>query len=756
MAETIGRVYLGILADGKDFAIDVKRVVREKGADLDNAGEEAGNKYSDGFNKGFKKRIQAGFSDLKKKLKGEERTFEKIGNGIGRAFGKGSRNDFLNAFGSFVSLGPRLVQSFFDMSAAVGSFFDRIRQIRKDSDNFKNFLANLATEGLPGLIAAAAAAALALGATIALMGPMASAVSLVLGMVLALAGSLSFALVGGLVAVAGALIPFAAALGVAAIAIGGIDKKSQVFKDLKKDWKDLKKETSQALFGSRDQFGKPMANLQSVRDVLKALKPIILTVADAMGGLLKSLGEQMKNPAVVQVLDDINAVIGPMVTTLGQIGGNLLLFLGEAFVAASPIIEEFLGWLLGVSEAMVEFGKGGTESPLAKWFNDAWESAKIVGAFILELIGLVGDLFGLGKDTGDSLFADLTKQVRKIRDWLADPKNKDTIKQWFEDAKRLGRQLGRIVVKAIEFVDALDTPLNRKILEIVLGILETMFDVLTWLVDKWNEFWQIVKKVVDFLAAHTWVFSALFGPMISAIEVAIEAFGRLFGVFSLLIGGSDKVKSAFDRLKTGADTAKGGVKGLGDQVKTTEDVFGRASEQMKRDASSAGSSINKSLKGSFDGLAGEVSRAKTTIGSVSDVDLSNKMYSLGHKAGRSFAAGLRDALKNAIQNALSGTTPNSFHPTASGAVVNNPEFRLIGEAGPEAVVPLNRPLSMVDPAVRQLSAFAQGIRTTGGSDVNTPVNRTLVGAITIITPTEDPRAVASEVVARMAAATYLS
>lgn len=39
---------------------------------------------------------------------------------------------------------------------------------------------------------------------------------------------------------------------------------------------------------------------------------------------------------------------------------------------------------------------------------------------------------------------------------------------------------------------------------------------------------------------------------------------------------------------------------------------------------------------------------------------------------------------------------------------HGPEIRRIGEAGPEAVVPLNRPLSQVDPAVRALSAFAQG------------------------------------------------
>lgn len=45
---------------------------------------------------------------------------------------------------------------------------------------------------------------------------------------------------------------------------------------------------------------------------------------------------------------------------------------------------------------------------------------------------------------------------------------------------------------------------------------------------------------------------------------------------------------------------------------------------------------------------------------------------------------------------------------AGGGIARNAMTPLIGEAGPEAVVPLNRPLSLVDPSVRGLSAIAQG------------------------------------------------
>lgn len=45
---------------------------------------------------------------------------------------------------------------------------------------------------------------------------------------------------------------------------------------------------------------------------------------------------------------------------------------------------------------------------------------------------------------------------------------------------------------------------------------------------------------------------------------------------------------------------------------------------------------------------------------------------------------------------------------ATGGIVDGSTFARIGEAGPEAVVPLDRPLSQVDPSVRAISALLQG------------------------------------------------
>ena len=93
--------------------------------------------------------------------------------------------------------------------------------------------------------------------------------------------------------------------------------------------------------------------------------------------------------------------------------------------------------------------------------------------------------------------------------------------------------------------------------------------------------------------------------------------------------------------------------------------------------------------------------------------------------------------------------------TASGGVFTGPTKRLIGEAGPEAVVPLNRPLSLVDPSVRWLSAIAQGKSAPMAAGGVATAGKTLVvspGAIQVNTIAQDPENVARAMLDRLVTA----
>ena len=162
-------------------------------------------------------------------------------------------------------------------------------------------------------------------------------------------------------------------------------------------------------------------------------------------------------------------------------------------------------------------------------------------------------------------------------------------------------------------------------------------------------------------------------------------------------------------------------------------------------------SMATSIVNAFSGLAGKiVSKAG---------DLAAKLAAWGRsavsKAGGvandivSKFSGLASRIVNAIGNIVPKIKmPNIKVPTvvakvitpkkASGGIISGPQHVIVGEAGPEAIVPLDRALSRVDPAVRALSAFAQGMTPTGGSTAPTIGRQIDVGGITINTPTDGP------------------
>jgi len=95
----------------------------------------------------------------------------------------------------------------------------------------------------------------------------------------------------------------------------------------------------------------------------------------------------------------------------------------------------------------------------------------------------------------------------------------------------------------------------------------------------------------------------------------------------------------------------------------------------------------------------------------------------------------------------------SFHIPgfASGGMVNGATHALVGEAGPEAIVPLNRNLNQVDPSVRWLSAIAQGktpaMASGGVAGGGVTIEQ---GAIQVVTPYANPALVAEDVMDALA------
>lgn len=119
------------------------------------------------------------------------------------------------------------------------------------------------------------------------------------------------------------------------------------------------------------------------------------------------------------------------------------------------------------------------------------------------------------------------------------------------------------------------------------------------------------------------------------------------------------------------------------------------------------------IAGKFAGLAGMI------LDQIGTIDIGS-LIKVPARLGAGFLSGLKG--------------------DAAGDIVTAPRLGWTGEDGAEAIVPLNRPLSQVNPNVRELSAIAQGLAPAGqGGGRRVEVHE---GAIQIF-GVLDPRAAAT-------------
>lgn len=150
------------------------------------------------------------------------------------------------------------------------------------------------------------------------------------------------------------------------------------------------------------------------------------------------------------------------------------------------------------------------------------------------------------------------------------------------------------------------------------------------------------------------------------------------------------------------------------------------------------------VSSALSGLAGAFSRPFATAYSAVSGWVS---------AIRTLISGIGASISGAASRVSSlASRARGLTPFASGGVVYGPTRALIGEAGREAVIPLDRPLNMVDPSVRWLSAIAQGKATpamasggiAGGAQI------TVAPGAIVVQSNQDPAQIAQQVMDKMA------
>lgn len=378
--------------------------------------------------------------------------------------------------------------------------------------------------------------------------------------------------------------------------------------------------------------------------IMPQLAPIITSVSSALSEMLKEIGDSAKSGSLKDFLAFIAQMSGPVLTSAGVILGNLAVGFGGLFKAFAPVSGQLTSGLLGLSGAFADFGRNaGSNNALQSFIGYVQQVGPQVAATLGSLVGAIVHI--------GAALAPLGPIVLSSIKFLADVISAIPMPILGVLAAMIGTVVVGIKLWAIAqgilnaVMDA--NPIGLVVIAIaalVAGLVyayknsETFRNIV-------NTAFHAVSAAVGFMIDHWKLFiTLLLGPFGAAIVFVVDHLNTVKSVartvFRYII---DSFLNVVGALLHGAAAAFGWVPKIGDKLVGAADAFDRFRDR-----------VNAALDG---------------IHSEKDIHLN--------------VTTKQSVLLSSINK------PRVPHG-ATGGIVTQPTLALIGEAGPEAVVPLNR------------------------------------------------------------------
>jgi len=509
---------------------------------------------------------------LRRAIKGTVHDFDSFAEGLGGIFGRGSRNNFLNFFGSIVTnvlrFGGIIVSVMGGVVRSVGSVIDVVRQFgttfSKNMAQGEGVVASFAAAvgELAAMIAGSGGLALIpiliglVGAMVlvaATAGTLVSALLLLGGVITALAATIAFALGGALGVATAALIPFAALILGTIDVIAKLNKATGPLKDtfdgIKKSFKSLRKDfETEAL----KDVGK---QAETIEKSLGKLSPLAEAAGKGFRRAVNQLLAGLNDPAFDAFIAKFSKFLPGLMADIGSITGNL----GGAFAgvatAALPITQDFFDYLDQQTARFSAWANSiAGQKSLTQFFEDAKESARALWDFIREGGGLVKDLLSAGKGEGDSIFTNMANGLERVRNYLKE--NPEALKNFFTDAKTFADDLGTAISAIVFAIDAIDSPATRAAAGWFIKALAT------WIATSA----LVLGSMVDLGIGTVKVFQAILEGALKAVKAIIDAFAKIPGPAGR---AARSIQSAFDEKSEAASKSLDGIVDSMEEIKRT-------------------------------------------------------------------------------------------------------------------------------------------------------------------------------------------
>lgn len=517
-------------------------------------------------------------------------------------------------------------------------------------------------------------------------------------------------LAGGILGLLGTLGPMLFALGagagVAALGISSMSKESKkAFKPLGDLFGQLGEVAERQLFGGITQ------QIRDLADSLEGtLTPLVRNTAQALRGFFDDLTASLQGDAFAEQMRSLSEILPGVLRQLLDLITGLSSGLTNLFIAASPAAQQLLGWLNQLVQRFVEW-TASTEGQqqLTNFFNDAVNIVRVLSGIISGVLGILRTLWQESVSQGTSFLENLRNIVHEFSAWLSSREGRAELRSFMRQAVSIGETLGITIKEVGRVFDALDSPGTRAAFDFLLSGLNLFIATIANLIrivvtvgDTFRGVFTAARAAANFLRNNI---NNLGDSIVRIITRGLAPLRASFGAFSR------DAQAAIRRVQSRINAAGG-----------TLNVLRQAAGRVGRFITGAFDDVAFSVRATINWFQSLINSINGVISAISRIRFPSPPSWLG------------DALLGRF---------------ASGGIVTGPTRALVGEAGPEAIIPLNRPLSQVDPSVRALSALLQG--RTDGQAFRGGGNTFAEGAIQVVTPYADPRLTAIEVMDALAA-----
>lgn len=321
------------------------------------------------------------------------------------------------------------------------------------------------------------------------------------------------------------------------------------------------------------------------------------------------------------------------------------------------------------------------------WFKDniliplgKWTITKVVPAFIDILAGAL------------KVLNSVIEALKPLFQWL-----------WDNMLQPLAEWTGGVIVSVLEgigtMLDNISTWIdeNQSTFETIVTIIGSL--AVAWgLVNVAMKLWAVIGAIAT---AVTTGFGAAVAFLTSPIGIAIAVIGALIAIGILVWKNWDKISAWLKKIWEGIkETASRVWNGI---VSTIKNVFNGIGEWFSRVFTGAWNGIKKAFSavGSFfSGIWTTIKNTFTTIGTVIGEGIGNafktvvnSIINFAERTINGFIRAINGAIK--LINLIPGVnitplTPLAIPRLATGGMIEQPTLAMVGEAGKEAVLPIDK------------------------------------------------------------------